>query len=111
MNMDEYIEATERYMRLALKAQGQCWATLETLAAIKNPPVVFARQANFANGPQQVNNDPLRAEIPEPPPTKLLAGNIDGGTQMGTGATTAATRGDPAMATLDTNNRAKKPRG
>ena len=23
---------------------------------IKNPPVVFARQANFASGPQQVNN-------------------------------------------------------
>ena len=68
MNMDEYIEATERYMRLALKAQGQCRATLETLAAIKNPPVVFARQANFANGPQQVNNNPTRAEIPESPP-------------------------------------------
>ena len=23
---------------------------------MKNPPVVFARQANIANGPQQVNN-------------------------------------------------------
>ena len=43
-------------MRLALKAQGQCRATLETLATIKNPPVVFARQANIAQGPQQVNN-------------------------------------------------------
>jgi hypothetical protein len=56
LNMGEYIEATERYMRLGLKAQGQCRATLETLAAIKNPPVVFARQANIAHGPQQVNN-------------------------------------------------------
>jgi hypothetical protein len=43
-------------MRLALRAQNQCRATLETLAAIKNPPVVFAKQANIANGPQQVNN-------------------------------------------------------
>ena len=57
LNMGEYIDASERYMRLALKAQGQCRATLETLAAIKNPPVVFARQANINNGgQQQVNN-------------------------------------------------------
>jgi hypothetical protein len=56
INMGEHLDATERYMRLALKAQGQCRATLETLAAIKNPPVVFARQANIAHGPQQVNN-------------------------------------------------------
>lgn len=56
LNMGEYMDASERYMRLALKAQGQCRATLETLAAIKNPPVVFARQANIAHGPQQVNN-------------------------------------------------------
>jgi hypothetical protein len=42
-------------MRLAFKAQSQSRATIETLAAIKNPPVVFTRQANIANGPQQVN--------------------------------------------------------
>ena len=29
----------DRYMRLALKAQAQCRATLETLATVKNPPV------------------------------------------------------------------------
>ncbi len=56
LNMGEYMDATERYMRLALKAQSQCRTTLETLAAIKNPPVVFAKQANIAHGPQQVNN-------------------------------------------------------
>ncbi len=56
LNMGTYLESTDRYMRLALKAQGQCRSTLETLAAIKNPPVVYARQANIANGPQQVNN-------------------------------------------------------
>ena len=43
-------------MRYALRAQAQCRATLETLAAIKNPPVVFARQANVTTGPQQINN-------------------------------------------------------
>jgi hypothetical protein len=56
INMGEYMDACERYMRLALKAQSQCRATLETLANIQNPPVVFARQANIAHGPQQVNN-------------------------------------------------------
>ena len=40
-------------MRMALKAQNQCRMTLETLATIKNPPVVFAKQANTAQGPQQ----------------------------------------------------------
>jgi hypothetical protein len=56
MNMGEYFNAAERYMRLALKAQSQCRATLETLSAIKHPPVVYARQANIAHGHQQVNN-------------------------------------------------------
>lgn len=46
----------EGFMRMALRAQAQCRATLETLAAIKNPPIVYARQANVTTGPQQVNN-------------------------------------------------------
>jgi len=54
--------ATETYMKLALKAQSQCRATLETLVAIKNPTVVYARQANVTSGPQQINNGiPTRA--------------------------------------------------
>jgi len=57
MNMGEYMAASETYLRLALKAQSQCRATLETLAAVKNPqPVAFVRQANIAAGPQQINN-------------------------------------------------------
>ena len=70
LNMGEHMDATERYMRLALKAQGQCRATLETLAAIKNPPVVFARQANINNGgQQQVNNGaaPAATTVQEQP--------------------------------------------
>lgn len=49
-------EASERYMKLALRAQSQCKSTIEALSAIKNPPVVYAKQANIAHGPQQVNN-------------------------------------------------------
>jgi hypothetical protein len=56
-NVGQYLEAADRFMRLALKAQSQCRATIETLAEIKYPkPVAFVRQANIANGPQQVNN-------------------------------------------------------
>lgn len=61
VNMGTHLGATESYLRLALKAQSQSRATVETLAAIKNPPVVFARQANIAHGPQQVNNGPAPA--------------------------------------------------
>ncbi len=56
LNMGEYPDAFDRYMRLALKAQTQCRATLETLATIKQGPAIIARQANIAHGPQQVNN-------------------------------------------------------
>lgn len=55
-NMGEYMQATETYLRMALKAQSQCRATLETLAEIKNPrSVTITRQANIA-GQQVVNN-------------------------------------------------------
>lgn len=53
----EYQKNLESFLRMALKAQNQCRMTLETLATIKNPPIVFARQANINNGgQQQVNN-------------------------------------------------------
>lgn len=64
MDSSSHLGAAEIYLRLALKAQGQCRATLESLAAIKNPPVVIAKQMNVANGPQQVNN---QASSPAPP--------------------------------------------
>ena len=46
---------------MAYKAQNQCRMTSETLSTIKNPPVVYAKQANIAHGPQQVNNGPSSA--------------------------------------------------
>lgn len=106
-NMGEYINAAETYMRLALKAQSQCCRTLETLAAIKNPPssVAFVRQANIANGPQQVNNgasppvaDPSRARKTENQPNKLL--EQSDGERLDTGATAAAGRENSRMATV-----------
>ena len=53
----DYLKQWEAYLRMAMKAQNQCRMTLESLATTKNPPVVFARQANINNGgQQQVNN-------------------------------------------------------
>jgi hypothetical protein len=57
LNMGEHLQATDTYMRLAMRAQGQCRATLQTLGELKNPrQVAFVKQANIANGHQQVNN-------------------------------------------------------
>lgn len=53
----EYLNHVELNLRLALKAQAQCARTVEVLAAMKNPPIVFANQANIAQGHQQINND------------------------------------------------------
>lgn len=101
INLGEHLDATDRYMRLALKAQGQCRATAETLATIKNPPIVFARQANIAHGPQQVNNGlPLaRGGNPETEPNKLLEAH---GERMDGGTTDAAGASHPALAAVGT---------
>jgi len=108
LNMGEYINATDRYLRLALKAQSQCRATLETLAAIKNPPVIYAKQANIANGPQQVNNG-----LPPTPthggisiePNKLL--EQQHGQWLDTAAPGKTIGLDSPMATLGEGYRAK----
>ena len=55
-NVGTHRDASETYLRMALKAQAQCRTTLETLSEIKDPrPTQFIRQQNVANQ-QQVNN-------------------------------------------------------
>ena len=51
----EYLPQFDTYLKLGLRAQSQCRATLETLASIKNPTILM-RQTNIAHN-QQVNND------------------------------------------------------
>ena len=95
----------EVHLKLALKAQSQCRATLETLAAIKNPPI-FARQANIAHGPQQVNNENAhiaRAEQIENKPNELL--EHDHGKRLDTGTTGTAGGSHQAMATVEAVHR------
>jgi hypothetical protein len=104
-----YLPAAETYMRLALKAQSQCRATVETLAEIKNPsPVAFVRQANIAHGPQQVNNG-SRAEETENQQNKLLEA-VDG-ERLDTRTTSKAGGANPQLETVGAVNRAKDGRG
>lgn len=102
-NATEYVEHLDRFARLALKAQSQCRATIETLAMMKNPPV-FARQANIATGSQQVNNGIVnhgiaRAEIQETSPNKLLEAR---GERMDRCAEGETGTGDSALETVET---------
>ena len=104
----EYLKKWDAYMRMAMKAQNQCRMTLESLAAIKNPPVVFARQANFNNGgQQQVNNgtpppratpNHAHAARSQNPPIELLeATDVQ---RLDTGAESASGGADQGLAPL-----------
>ena len=81
LNMGEHLDATERYMRLALKAQNQCRTTLESLVSAKCPSIVYTDQANISHGPQQVNNNLSASgtdpETPGPQPSKLAKRTIE----------------------------------
>jgi hypothetical protein len=105
LNMGEYIEASEKYMRMALKAQAQCRATIETLATIKNPPLVIAKQANISAGHQQVNNGTApRAEVSSNQPNELLEHSHE--QRLDGGATGATGSRDPQMVPLEASHRA-----
>lgn len=70
----EHLNPYQVHMTLALKAQAQSRATLQTLIELKMPrhAATFIKQANVAHGHQQVNNGaPATAEIAAP------AGNIE----------------------------------
>ena len=90
-NMATRLDPFERYMRLALKAQGQCRSTIETLVAIKNPPSMFVKQANISHWPQQINYGmgSTRTEKTESQKNKLLdqqhVNTLDTGTSSKSG--------------------------
>jgi len=104
----EYMNQFQVHLSLALKAQAQSRATLEALAEIKHPrPVAFVKQANITNGPQQVNNGADGSAPPESrargkngeTTNELLTDERDGQTMDG-GTASAASRSDPALATV-----------
>jgi hypothetical protein len=103
----EYLVHAEGFMRLALKAQSQCRATLETLSNVKNPPVVYARQANVTTGPQQINNgvDLSRARENENAPNQLLGAADE--LRQDTRASRSAVKDDPPLEAVAKVHRAK----
>lgn len=57
MQEQQYQRNLEAFLGLALKAQAQSRATILTLVDLKYPrQVAFVKQANIANGAQQMNN-------------------------------------------------------
>lgn len=99
-----FMEAGETYLRLAMRAQGQCRATLETLAEIKNPLMgAYVRQANIAKGHQQVNNgdNGNASHAPaktEDTPNKLL--EVTNAERLDTGAASATIETHTELATV-----------
>lgn len=106
-----HIPNLEGFMRLAFRAQSQCRATLETLAAIKNPPIVYARQANVTTGPQQINNGAVarpRARIIETEQTQLSGETHE--LLPNTRTPGNASQTNPTLETLGEIDRAEVPR-
>ena len=105
------------FMNLALKAQSQSRATIQALVELKYPKQTnFVKQANIANGHQQINNNAPAADhkvtsthAPAHAPTKeinkqpneLLKVN-HGSKTMDNRATQTTIPKDKAMATLAT---------
>ncbi|GGH90173.1 hypothetical protein [Pseudomonas fluvialis] len=103
----QQLSALEPYMRLALKAQNQARATLQTLGELKAPKqVAFVQQANIGNQ-VQVNNgtaaQPARTRKTQKAPNELL--EVQHGERLDTRATGSAGSADKAMATLEEQHR------
>ena len=119
-NNSDTMSKLEIYMRLALKAQAQCARTIEVLAAMKNPPIVFAKQANIAAGNQQVNNGNVQNNNVIDTPThtgkninqsnELLEAQHHG-EWLDTGKTATTSGADQALETVGAINRSKNATG
>ena len=104
----EYLNNLDTYLKLALRAQSQCRSTWEALSAIKNPPVAgYVHQANIAHT-QQVNNGTCdntpRTRENQNQENELLEQNDE---RLDIGTKGAASKADPAMATLGEVNGAE----
>lgn len=114
-NRQDNLRAIDSLLRLALKAQSQCRTTLETLANMKNPPIIYAKQANIAGGHQQVNNGVMTAttEAPISPqePKKTFSQNelLSEATDetLDSSRTTEASRVDTTLETVATIDRSQ----
>ena len=110
-NNSDTMTKLEIYMRLALKAQAQCARTIEVLSAMKNPLIVFAKQANITNGNQQVNNGSFSNSKHEPAhagktinQSNELLEHQHHGEWLDNGKKATTSGADTAMATVETQH-------
>ncbi|MBF6990935.1 hypothetical protein [Cupriavidus sp. IK-TO18] len=112
LNVEESLGRAEALLRLALKAQTQCRATLQTLAEIKNPPTIFAKQANVGHN-VQVNNGamtPARAYEVNPQTMQNKVLEVSNGERLDTRAPGQAGRTHQEVGALEELNRPAKRR-
>jgi len=99
----------ERYMKLALKAQSQSRATLQTLGDIKAPKqIAFVKQANIGNQ-VQVNNTTTahaRTRKKQKEPNELLEAHH--GERLDTRTKSKTGRVNQTVATVEKQHRADK---
>jgi hypothetical protein len=110
----EYLPQFDAYLKLGLRAQSQCRATWESLAAIKNPVGrAYVGQANFAQN-QQINNEsaPPRTREKQCVPSQLLERKDNEPDKwLDTGAPPEAVRVDSDVETVGAKHRPKNKRG
>lgn len=109
----EHLTQTEAFLRLGLKAQAQSRATVEALAAMKNPaPVAYIRQANVGQN-VQVNNGTVpstsSAREIEIPPNRLSGSSNE--LLPDTGASALTSRTDSQMEAVGSVDGTEDPRG
>ncbi len=104
LNAGNEFGVVEKLTKLAINAQAQCRATLDSLSSMKNPTVLM-RQTNIAHGHQQVNNAPVqekekyRAKSKSGLKNKLLENAS--GERLDTGTPPETIRVDPDLETVD----------
>ena len=118
INVGEHANTVDLYLKLAFRAQSQCRSTLEALAEIKQPrSATFVRQANIANGPQQVNNGnaahapdhvraPARDSFENQPNELITDERATYGNPMDTRSTAEASASDSSVEALEARLRA-----
>ena len=98
-NLGHYVDTVETYMKLALRAQSQCRATVDSLAQLKKPSTEVIRQTNIGYN-QQINNRLGKTQ------SKLSSEEIDG-ERMDPETPQEAVRGDQEMETVGAKHRPK----
>jgi len=63
-NLGEYNDAAERYMRLALKAQAGCRATIETIHKLQRPHEQVVKHVHVSEGAQAIVTDQFHHHAP-----------------------------------------------